>query len=86
MINSSKSLRRELKHIFVCFSFLDVALLEYFRSIFDQNDVLESYVALDLYGLEKHIENRDKVVQKLEVSFIQSVQRNLAILLGCSHH
>ena len=44
-----------------------MALLEYFRSIFDHDDVLEAKIALDLYGLEKHIENRDKVVQKLEV-------------------
>ena len=49
------------------FTLSDTALLEYFRSIFDDDDVLEATVALDLYGLEKKVENRNRALQKLEV-------------------
>lgn len=63
----------DIYHVFHFLFFLDVALLEYFRSIFDHDDVLEATVALDLYGLEKKIENRDRVLQKLEVIFFNDL-------------
>lgn len=46
----------------------DVALLYYFRSVFEEHDVLEAKVALDLFGLERKVAHREKVVQSLEVS------------------
>lgn len=46
----------------------DVALLQYFRSVFEPKDVLEAKIALDLYALERKVSYREKVVQRLEVS------------------
>ena len=46
----------------------DVALLEYFRSVFDEEDVLEAKIALDLHSLERKVHIRERTVQKLEVS------------------
>ncbi len=45
----------------------DVALLDYFRGVFDEDDVLQANIALDLYDLERKVAYREKVVQKLEV-------------------
>jgi hypothetical protein len=44
----------------------DVALLEYFRSVFSHDDVLEAKIALDLPNLDKKVSQRKKVVEKLE--------------------
>lgn len=44
----------------------DVALLEYFRSIFSHDDVLEAKIALDIPNLDKKVSHRKKVVEKLE--------------------
>lgn len=44
----------------------DVALLEYFRSIFSHEDVLEAKIAVDTHNLEKKIARRLEVVGKLE--------------------
>ena len=46
----------------------DVALAQYFRSIFDPDDVLEANVALDLFGLESKVAQRDTLLKNLEVS------------------
>lgn len=45
----------------------DVALVQYFREIFDTDDVLEANIALDLYNLERKVATRKRIVQKLEV-------------------
>jgi hypothetical protein len=45
----------------------DAALLEYFRSIFDNDDVLEASIALDIFGLERKVASRERALQKLEV-------------------
>ena len=45
----------------------DTALLQYFRSVFEPEDVLEAKIALDLYVLEKKVTHRANIVQKLEV-------------------
>ena len=53
----------------------DVALLEYFRSVFSHNDVLEAKIALDVHNLDKKVIKRGKVVQSLEHSYnIRSVK------------
>jgi len=53
----------------------DVALLEYFRSVFSHGDVLEAKIALDIHGLEKKVVKRRKIVQNLEHSFnIRSIK------------
>ncbi len=44
----------------------DVALLEYFRSIFPPEDVLEAKVALDIRNLDKKVAAREKVIGDLE--------------------
>ena len=44
----------------------DVALLEYFRSIFSHEDVLEAKIAVDTHNLEKKIARRLEIVGKLE--------------------
>lgn len=47
----------------------DIALLEYFRSVFSHDDVLEAKIALDIHALEKKVIKRKKTVQNLEHSF-----------------
>ena len=47
----------------------DVALLEYFRSVFSHDDVLEAKIALDIHNLDKKVIKRTKVVQNLEHAF-----------------
>ena len=44
----------------------DVALLEYFRSIFSYDDVLQAKIALDINSLDKKVASRKKTVEKLE--------------------
>ena len=44
----------------------DVALLEYFRSIFSFDDVLEAKIALDIPTLDKRVARRKVIVQKIE--------------------
>jgi Uncharacterized integral membrane protein len=44
----------------------DVALLEYFRSVFSHDDVLEAKIVLDMPNLDKKVSQRKKVVEKLE--------------------
>ena len=44
----------------------DIALLEYFRSIFSHDDVLEAKIALDIFNLDKKVARRNTVVKKLE--------------------
>lgn len=44
----------------------DVALLEYFRSIFPPEDVIEAKVALDIRNLDKKVAARTKVIGNLE--------------------
>ncbi len=46
----------------------DMALLEYFRSIFSHDDVLEATVALDIFGLDLDVAKREPVVKNLEHS------------------
>lgn len=44
----------------------DVALLEYFRSIFTHDDVIEAKISVDTHNLEKKIAKRLDIVGKLE--------------------
>lgn len=44
----------------------DIALLEYFRSIFSHEDVLEAKIALDLFNLDKKVSRREAVLKRLE--------------------
>ena len=46
----------------------DVALMEYFKTVFDAENVVEAKIALDIYNLEKKVATRKNYVQNLEVS------------------
>lgn len=48
----------------------DIALLHYFKEVFDPEDVLEAKIALDIYNLERKVANRENVVQQLEVRLL----------------
>lgn len=56
---------------------LDVALMEYFKTVFDDDDVVEAKVALDISNLEQNVATREKYVQNLEVSTRLYIVRNV---------
>lgn len=64
----------------------DVALLEYFRSVFSHEDVLEAKIAVDTHNLEKKIAKRLEVVGKLEhainIKTVKGIEPNHLNLKG----
>ena len=47
---------------------IDVALMEYFKTVFDDSNVVEAKIALDINNLEKKVATRENYIFKLEVS------------------
>lgn len=46
---------------------VDFALSQYFKTVFEPDDVLEANIALDIRGLEQKVGYRKKTLQNLEV-------------------